>query len=80
EALSSIHAQLRATPFPFFLVRSAVEIAPVESYASFAPAEQTIGSADPSASPTSPGWPLHNLLAYLCALYPDTATHLRVLC
>ncbi|KAJ7278788.1 hypothetical protein C8J57DRAFT_1573526 [Mycena rebaudengoi] len=50
----------RATPFPFFLVRSAVEIAPVESYASFAnvpPAEQTIGFIDPSATPTSPGWP-----------------------
>ncbi|KAF7351220.1 Autophagy-related protein [Mycena sanguinolenta] len=84
ESLSTIHAQLRATPLPFFLVRSGVEIAPVESYATFfanvPPAEQTIGFVDPSASPTSPGWPLRNLLAYLHALYPATTSSLRILC
>ncbi|KAJ6487940.1 hypothetical protein C8R45DRAFT_261874 [Mycena sanguinolenta] len=84
ESLSSIHAQLRATPLPFFLVRSGVEIAPVESYATFfanvPSAEQTIGFVDPSASPTSPGWPLRNLLAYLNALYPVTTSSLRILC
>ncbi|KAJ7823948.1 hypothetical protein B0H14DRAFT_2825185 [Mycena olivaceomarginata] len=84
DSLSSIHSQLRATPLQFFLVRSGVEIAPVESYATFfanvPPAEQTIGFVDPSASPTSPGWPLRNLLAYLHALYPATATSLRILC
>ncbi|KAJ7108516.1 hypothetical protein C8R44DRAFT_713725 [Mycena epipterygia] len=82
--LSTIHAQLRATPLAFFLVRSSVEIAPVESYSSFfanvPPAEQTIGFVDPSASPTNPGWPLRNLLAYLRALYPATTAELRILC
>ncbi|KAJ7485289.1 hypothetical protein FB451DRAFT_1229057 [Mycena latifolia] len=84
DSLSSIHAQLRATPLPFFLVRAGVEIAPVESYSSFfanvPPAEQTIGFVDPSASPTNPGWPLRNLLAYLRALYPETTAELRILC
>jgi ubiquitin-like modifier-activating enzyme ATG7 len=65
-------------------VRAGVEIAPVESYSTFfanvPPAEQTIGFVDPSASPTSPGWPLRNLLAYLHALYPATTTSLRILC
>ncbi|KAJ7927610.1 hypothetical protein B0H13DRAFT_1971142 [Mycena leptocephala] len=84
DNLSSIHAQLRASPLQFFLVRAGVEIAPVESYSTFfanvPPAEQTIGFVDPSASPTSPGWPLRNLLAYLHALYPATTTSLRILC
>ncbi|KAJ7778301.1 hypothetical protein B0H16DRAFT_1502982 [Mycena metata] len=84
DSLSSIHAQLRATPLQFFLVRSGVEVAPVESYSTFfanvPPAEQTIGFIDPSASPTSPGWPLRNLLAYLHALYPATTIALRILC
>jgi ubiquitin-like modifier-activating enzyme ATG7 len=65
-------------------VRSSVEIAPVESYSTFfadvPPAEQTIGFVDPSASPTNPGWPLRNLLAYLRALYPTTTNELRILC
>ncbi|KAJ6595840.1 hypothetical protein DFH09DRAFT_1135756 [Mycena vulgaris] len=84
DSLSSIHAQLRATPLPFFLVRSGIEIASVESYTTFfanvPPAEQTIGFVDPSASPTNPGWPLRNLLAYLRALYPTTTSQLRILC
>lgn len=84
DSLTSIHAQLRATPLPFFLVRAGVEIAPIESYASFfanvPPAEQTIGFVDPSASPTNPGWPLRNLLAYMRAIYPATTGELRILC
>ncbi|KAJ7512741.1 hypothetical protein B0H11DRAFT_1947177 [Mycena galericulata] len=84
DSLSSIHAQLRANPLPFFLVRSSGETAPIESYSTFfanvPPAEQTIGFVDPSANPTNPGWPLRNLLAYLHALYPTTTTQLRVLC
>ncbi|KAJ7158289.1 hypothetical protein C8R43DRAFT_995316 [Mycena crocata] len=84
DSLSTIHAQLRATPLPFFLVRSSVEIAPIEDYVPFfanvPAAEQTIGFVDPSASPTNPGWPLRNLLAYLRALYPATTTALKILC
>ncbi|KAJ7211241.1 hypothetical protein GGX14DRAFT_449600, partial [Mycena pura] len=84
DSLLSIHAQQRANPLPFFLMRAGGEIAPVESYASFFAnvprAEQTIGFVDPSASSTNPGWPLRNLLAYLRVLYPDTTAKLRVLC
>ncbi|KAF7325738.1 Autophagy-related protein [Mycena kentingensis (nom. inval.)] len=82
--LSSIHAQLRATPLPFFLVRSGVEIAPVDDYATFfanVPAsEQIIAFVDPSANAANPGWPLRNLLAYLRALHPDSTSRLKILC
>ena len=44
------------------------------------PAERTVAFVDPSALPTNPGWPLRNLLAYLLALYPETAQGVRVLC
>ncbi|KAJ7065005.1 hypothetical protein C8F01DRAFT_1129104 [Mycena amicta] len=84
ESLSSIHEQLRANPMAFFLVRSGVEIAPVDAYATFfanvPPVEQTIAFIDPSANATNPGWPLRNLLAYLRALYPETTSRLRILC
>ncbi|KAF7316230.1 Autophagy-related protein [Mycena indigotica] len=84
ESLSSIHSKLHATPLPFFLLRSGLEIAPIDSYSTFfanvPPEEQTIGFVDPSASPTNPGWPLRNLLAYLRAVYPETTSRLRVLC
>lgn len=43
------------------------------------PDQRTIGFLDPSALPSNPGWPLRNLLAYLLALYPETAHGTRVL-
>ncbi|KAI0760931.1 E1-like protein-activating [Trametes elegans] len=85
-ALSAIHEQLHETPRPFFLVRTTdgkTETAPVEDYDTFfanIPVDQrTVGFVDPSAQPSNPGWPLRNLLAYLLALYPETAQGVRVL-
>ena len=60
------------------------ETAPAEEYTSFfanvPPADRTVAFVDPSALPSNPGWPLRNFLAYLLALYPETAEGVRVLC
>ncbi|KAI0061459.1 E1-like protein-activating [Artomyces pyxidatus] len=89
KQLLSLHGHLEASTTPYFLVRPAVagdgvDIAPVEDYTSFfanVPTDsQTIGFFDPSPHPSSPGWPLRNLLAYLRAVHPTTTSTLRVLC
>ncbi|TFL02674.1 hypothetical protein BDV98DRAFT_592331 [Pterulicium gracile] len=82
-SLTSIHSNLRSQPSQaFFIVKSngdSVHVLPLDQ---FSPDddEQTIAFIDPSASPTSPGWPLRNVLAYLKALYPFKTSQVPVLC
>ncbi|KAI0052733.1 E1-like protein-activating [Auriscalpium vulgare] len=87
--LSSIHKQLEPSVKPYFLVRPSqngdgADIAPIEEFAAFfsnTPLEsQTIAFFDPSPDPSTPGWPLRNLLAYLRAVYPSSTNSVRVLC
>ncbi|KAL6298925.1 E1-like protein-activating [Sparassis latifolia] len=86
-SLAVIQSLLHASPRAFFLLRTTSgnpEIAPIEEYDTFfanVPADRrTVAFLDPSAQPSNPGWPLRNLLAYLHALHPSTASGVRVLC
>ncbi|TEB20552.1 E1-like protein-activating [Coprinellus micaceus] len=90
--LDTISAHLRAQPTTpaFFLIKKAgdaVSVGRVEDYEEFfgvsatataTTEEHLIAFTDPSSSPTHPGWPLRNLLAYLRALHPAASSRVRV--
>ncbi|EDR01331.1 uncharacterized protein LACBIDRAFT_312169 [Laccaria bicolor S238N-H82] len=63
----------------FFLVHEdarPISIATVTSYKTIF----TLSHRHPSPNPRNPGWPLHNLLAYLRTLYPTQTPSTRVFC
>lgn len=90
EQLSEIQAWTRSNQsLPYFLVRSSspdtLEFSPIEDFVSFfanvPPTARTIAFVDPSASPSSPGWPLRNLLAFLHHRHPEAVKDgLQILC
>ncbi|TEB27722.1 E1-like protein-activating [Coprinellus micaceus] len=84
--LDTISTHLRAQPTTpaFFLIKKAgdaVSVGRVEDYEESltkTPPQHLIAFTDPSSSPTHPGWPLRNLLAYLRALHPAASSRVRV--
>ncbi|KAH9957985.1 hypothetical protein BJV74DRAFT_880132 [Russula compacta] len=86
--LRSPTEQLPLTAPAFFLVwpaqNAGVEVASVQEFTAFfanVPEQsRTIGFLDPSAQASALGWPLRNLLAYLCAVHPEATQTVRVLC
>ncbi|KAI5480659.1 autophagy-related protein 7 [Pseudohyphozyma bogoriensis] len=65
---------------------SGLEFAPLSSFPTFydsvPPSSRTLIFLDPSSTPTSPGWPLRNILSYLSHATPNDSnrmTELRVI-
>ncbi|KAJ8482112.1 hypothetical protein ONZ45_g15064 [Pleurotus djamor] len=78
DELEGIFNALKTSHTSFFVINSKKTVSGIDTFAD--ESSPVVAFIDPSASPSNPGWPLRNLLAYLHALYPSQSASVRVLC